>query len=92
MYDYIKNNNSVNGYIENDMTLNDEQIKQGEGFVNFTVIDKYNEYKRYCLDFGYKALSLTNFKDEVLLYFKDLNLVIRKTKENDLILEKFIRI
>ncbi|MBT1347876.1 transcriptional regulator [Mycoplasma bovis] len=92
VYDYIKNNNSVNGYIENDMTLNDEQIKQGEGFVNFTVIDKYNEYKRYCLDFGYKALSLTNFKDEVLLYFKDLNLVIRKTKENDLILEKFIRI
>lgn len=54
------------------------------------VIDKYNEYKCYCLDFGYKVLSLINFKDEVLLYFKDLNLVIRKIKENDLILEKFI--
>lgn len=24
VYDYIKNNNSVNGYIENDMILNDE--------------------------------------------------------------------
>ncbi|BAW18559.1 phage/plasmid primase [Mycoplasmopsis bovigenitalium] len=88
--DYIKTNNSINVFIENDMERSDEQIKAGEGFNNCAVVDKYVEYKRFCLDFGYKSYSLSKFKEEVLLYFKEIKMTTRKVKCDELIKEKFI--
>lgn len=88
--EYVKTNNSINVFIENDMEHNDLEVKQGLGFKNTALTDKYIEYKRFCLDFGYKAYSLTKFKEEILLYFKDINITTRKVKDGELIKEMFI--
>ncbi|MCS4536761.1 phage/plasmid primase, P4 family [Mycoplasma sp. CSL7475-4] len=87
--DYIDSNNNVNVFILNDPLFTDEQIQAGESFINKTVVEKYNEYKRFCLDFSYKAYSLTKFREEVLLYFKPLKLTTRKMQINDGVFDTF---
>ncbi|QJR43650.1 transcriptional regulator [Mycoplasma miroungigenitalium] len=89
LIDYADSNNNVNVFILNDPLYTDDEIREGQSFINKTVVEKYNEYKRFCLEFSYKAYSLTKFREEVLLFFKPLKLTTRKIKKNDGVFDTF---
>ncbi|WGI36471.1 phage/plasmid primase, P4 family [Mesomycoplasma lagogenitalium] len=77
---YEKSNNSIHQYLEDSFFYSDQEIKSGLNVINKPVVDIYNEYKDYCLNNGFKALSKVNFKSEVLLYYRAIKLKTKRLK------------
>ncbi|UWD34042.1 DNA primase family protein [Mesomycoplasma molare] len=88
--EYERNNNSVVLYLENSVQHSEEEIKAGLNIHDKAIFELYLDYKQYCGDFGYKALSLVKFKEEIMLYYKKIRLTTIRILENGIFKEKFL--